>query len=176
MSVLKPRQAAPKLSIETLKGNWKLTDQRPDSFTMIVFYRGLHCPLCLKYLTELESVLPDFADVGVSVIALSSDTQDRAQQTAARSTLENLTLGYELTIEAAQAWGLHRSAGKGETSTGVEEPDEFNEPGLFLVRPDNTLYWSNVSTMPFARPNFTEILGAVKFVVANNYPARGELV
>ncbi|MFT7491666.1 MAG: hypothetical protein ACI80S_001259, partial [Pseudohongiellaceae bacterium] len=37
------------------------------------------------------------------------------------------------------------------------------------------LYWSNVSTMPFARPNFTEILGAVKFVVANNYPARGEL-
>jgi peroxiredoxin len=175
MNVLKPRQAAPELSIETLKGNWKLTDQRPDSFTMIVFYRGLHCPLCLKYLTELESVLSDFADVGVGVIALSSDDQDRAQQTAARSTLEDLTLGYGLTVETAQVWGLHRSAGKGETSTGVEEPDEFNEPGLFLVRPDNTLYWSNVSTMPFARPNFTEILGAVKFVVANNYPARGEL-
>ncbi|MFT7490722.1 MAG: peroxiredoxin [Pseudohongiellaceae bacterium] len=175
MNVLKPRQAAPELSIETLKGNWKLTDQRPDSFTMIVFYRGLHCPLCLKYLTELESVLSDFADVGVGVIALSSDDQDRAQQTAARSTLEDLTLGYGLTAETAQVWGLHRSAGKGETSTGVEEPDEFNEPGLFLVRPDNTLYWSNVSTMPFARPNFTEILGAVKFVVANNYPARGEL-
>jgi peroxiredoxin len=175
MNVLKPRQAAPELSIETLKGNWKLTDQRPDSFTMIVFYRGLHCPLCLKYLTELESVLSDFADVGVGVIALSSDDQDRAQQTAARSTLEDLTLGYGLTVETAQVWGLHRSTGKGETSTGVEEPDEFNEPGLFLVRPDNTLYWSNVSTMPFARPNFTEILGAVKFVVANNYPARGEL-
>ena len=175
MNVLKPRQAAPELSIETSKGNWKLTDQKPDNFTMIVFYRGLHCPLCLKYLTELESALQDFSDVGVNVIALSSDNQDRAQQTAARSKLENLTLGYGLTVEAAQAWGLHRSAGKGKTSTGVDEPNEFSEPGLFLVKPDNTLYWSNVSTMPFARPNFTEILGAVKFVVANSYPARGEL-
>ncbi len=32
MNVLKPRQAAPELSIETLKGNWKLTDQKPDNF------------------------------------------------------------------------------------------------------------------------------------------------
>jgi peroxiredoxin len=176
MNALKPRQTTPDLSIDTLKGNWKLADQKPDNFTMLVFYRGLHCPLCLKYLTELESSLQDFSNAGVNVIALSSDDQGRAQQTAERSNLENLTLGYGLTVEVSQAWGLHRSAGKGKTSIGIEEPNEFSEPGLFLVKPDNTLYWSNVSTMPFARPNFTEILGAVKFVVANNYPARGELV
>jgi peroxiredoxin len=176
MNVLKTRHPAPELSVDTLKGSWNLADQKPDNFTMIVFYRGLHCPLCLKYLTELESSLQDFADAGVNVIAISSDEQDRAQQTAERSKLANLELGYGLTVESAQAWGLHRSAGRGKTSIGIEEPTEFSEPGLFLIKPEKTLYWSNISTMPFARPNFTEILGAVKFVVANNYPARGELV
>jgi peroxiredoxin len=176
MNVLKPRQAAPELSLDTLQGNWNLSDQSPENFTMVVFYRGLHCPLCLKYLTELESALQNFSDAGVSVIAVSSDDQDRAQQTAERSKLEKLIVGYGLSIETAQAWGLHRSAGKGKTTIGIEEPTEFSEPGLFLIKPDNTIYWSNVSTMPFARPNFTEILGAVKFVVGNDYPARGELV
>jgi hypothetical protein len=30
--------------------------------------------------------------------------------------------------------------------------------------------------MPFARPHFKEVLGALGFVFANDYPARGELV
>ena len=176
MHVLKPRTAAPELSVETLQGKWNLADQDAKNFTMVVFYRGLHCPLCLKYLTELEDALQDFSDVGVNVVAISSDDQDRAQQTVEKSKLKNVALGYGLSVEQAQAWGLHRSAGKGKTSIGIEEPAEFSEPGLFLIKPDNTVYWSSVSTMPFARPNFAEILGAINFVVANDYPARGELV
>ena len=43
-----------------------------------------------------------------------------------------------------------------------------------MVRPDGTLYFGTVQTMPFARPNFGEILQAVDFVLAKNYPARGE--
>ena len=176
MNVLKTRVAAPNLALDTLNGPWSLSDQTPENFTMLVFYRGLHCPICLKYLTELESSLQSFSDAGVNTIAISSDTEERAQKTAEKSKLENLTLAYGLTVEQAQEWGLHRSAGKGKTSIGIEEPDEFSEPGLFLVKPDNTLYWSSISTMPFARPNFAEILGAVKWVTDNDYPARGELV
>lgn len=176
MTVLKPRTTAPELSIDTLQGKWNLADQSPENFTMVVFYRGFHCPLCLKYLAELEASLSKFVDAGVSVITVSSDDESRAKQTAEKAALENTIVGYGLSTEQAQQWGLHRSAGKGKTSTGVEEPQEFSEPGLFLIKPDNTLYWSNVSTMPFARPNFAEILGAVGFVVANDYPARGELI
>ncbi|MGH1428009.1 MAG: peroxiredoxin-like family protein [Arenicella sp.] len=176
MTVLKPRQASPELSINTLQGEWSLSAQSPENFTMIVFYRGLHCPICLKYLADLEASLQKFSDAGVNVIVVSSDDEARAKQTVEKAGLDNVTMGYGLTKEQAQQWGLHRSAGKGKTSIGIEEPDEFSEPGLFLVKPDNTLYWSNISTMPFARPNFTEILGAVNWVVANEYPARGELV
>ena len=85
-------------------------------------------------------------------------------------------MGYGLTVEQSQAWGLHRSAGRGLTSIGIEEPTEFTEPGLYLVRPDGTLYWSNINTMPFARPHFKEVLGAIEFAITKNYPARGELI
>jgi peroxiredoxin len=176
MIVLKPRQLVPALNVETLQGQWSLSDQSPENFTMVVFYRGLHCPLCSKYLKELDKLSSEFAEAGVTVLALSSDDKARIEQTQADWELHNINLGYGVSTEQAQAWGLHRSAGKGKTSIGIEEPAEFSEPGLFLIRPDQTLYWSQVSTMPFARPHFKEVLGALGFVLANDYPARGELV
>jgi len=175
MTVLKPRQAVPALEVSTLQGPWALSEQSPENFTMVVFYRGLHCPICSKYLGELDKLAGDFAEGGVAVLALSSDDEGRAKQAAKDWGLKNINLGHGVSVEQAQAWGLHRSAGRGKTSVGIQEPAEFSEPGLFLVRPDNTLYWSQISTMPFARPHFREVLGALSFVLANDYPARGEL-
>ncbi|MFT7223864.1 MAG: peroxiredoxin [Cellvibrionaceae bacterium] len=176
MIVLKPRQSVPALNIETLQGPWSLSDQSPQNFTMVVFYRGLHCPLCSKYIKELDKLASEFAAAGVSILALSSDDKERTEQAQSDWELSNINLGYGVSVEQAQAWGLHRSAGKGKTSIGIEESAEFSEPGLFLIRPDQTLYWSQVSTMPFARPHFREVLGALGFVIENDYPARGELV
>ncbi len=48
------------------------------------------------------------------------------------------------------------------------------KPGLFLVRPDGTLYAASLQTMPFARPQFSEVLAAIAFVTQKDYPARGE--
>lgn len=176
MIVLKPRQTVPALEVSSLQGAWSLADQSPKNFTMVVFYRGLHCPICSKYIAELDKLAPDFAEAGVTILALSSDGEDRAKQAVADWGLKNINLGYGVSTEQAQAWGLHRSAGRGKTSIGIEEPAEFSEPGLFLMRPDNTLYWAQISTMPFARPHFREILGALSFVLDKDYPARGELV
>ena len=175
MTVLKPRQPVPELNVSTLQGPWSLAEQAPKNFTMVVFYRGLHCPICSKYLAELNKLVDDFAEVGVSALALSSDGEERARQAVEDWGLDKVNLGYSLSVDQSRDWGLHRSAGRGKTSVGIEEPAEFAEPGLYLVRPDNTLYWGQVSTMPFARPHFREILGALSFVLANDYPARGEL-
>ncbi|HEX6015398.1 MAG TPA: AhpC/TSA family protein, partial [Geminicoccaceae bacterium] len=117
----------------------------------------------------------EFARRGTGVIAVSSDTEERAREARERWGLERLTIGHSLRLETARAWGLYVSAGIGTTSAGVEEPSAFSEPGLFLVRPDGTLYFGAVQTMPFARPNFGEILQALDFVLAKNYPARGEV-
>lgn len=176
MQPLMPRQAVPALDIETLSGSWSLADSQAENFTMLVFYRGLHCPICRTYLTELNRLADDFAERGIKVLALSSDSQERAAQAQEEWKLPNIPVGYGLSKGQADAWGLYRSAGRGLTSIGIEEPAEFSEPAVYLVRPDGTLYWGNVSTMPFARPHFKEILGAVDFALKNDYPARGELI
>jgi len=172
-----PRQAVPSLSVATLGGDtWDLQDHLGDNFTMVVFYRGLHCPICSRYLGDLDKKLSKFADLGTEVIAISSDGQERAEQSRVEWKLKNLTIGYGLDLDTARKWGLYISTSKGKTSSGLEEPALFSEPGLFLVRNDGTLYFGSVQTMPFARAAFSEILGAIDFVIKNDYPARGEVL
>ena len=95
MSKLMPRQPVPELAVPLVAGGaWRLADQAPENFTLICFYRGLHCPICKTYVKELDRLVDDFAQRGVKVIAISSDSQERAQQTAAarpRSASSNRT-------------------------------------------------------------------------------------
>lgn len=170
-----PRKPVPTLDLQTVEGRrFSLGDQRAEHFTMIVFYRGLHCPVCRKYVGELEGLVDEFSNRGVSVCVASSDTRERAEQTKPDWRLARLDPAYGLSVDKAREWGLYISASRGKTSAGIEEPPLFSEPGLFLVRPDGTLYWGSVSTMPFARPHFTEILSGIDFALKNDYPARGE--
>lgn len=176
MPRLIPRQSVPDLSLPLVGGGrWTLAERRPAAFTMIVFYRGLHCPICSRYLADLERRFEAFVERGVDPVAVSTDGEERARQAVQVWKLERLPVAWGLGIEEARAWGLYLSAGIGKTSTGIEEPERFAEPGLFLVRPDRTLYWAAVQTMPFARPSWAEVLQAIEIVQAKNYPARGEL-
>jgi peroxiredoxin len=171
-----PRQRVPDLVVPIVGGStWSLAEQTPQQFTMIVVYRGLHCPICSHYLADLNRKTEAFNELGVGVLVLSSDDEARASQTKHDWKLDSLPVGYNLSIETARKWGLYISSSNGKTSAGVVEPDRFPEPGLFLMRPDNTLYFASVQTMPFARPSFSDILKAVSFVIEKDYPARGEV-
>jgi peroxiredoxin len=173
--MLKPRQAVPPLEVTTLDGEpWRLADQQPESFTLAVFYRGLHCPVCSRYVKGLADALSDFEERGVEVIAISTDDSERARRAREEWQTGALAIGHGLSIEQARAWGLYISNSRGMTSAGIEEPKQFNEPGLFLVRPDGTLYWAAVQSVPFARPHFDEVLKAVDFIKERDYPPRGD--
>lgn len=174
-TVLMPRQAVPSLEVKTVKGNaFNLSSSGAENFTLIVFYRGLHCPICAKYLIELERLAAEYNNRGVKIIAISSDGEERAKDMANKVGASLVEFGYGLTLSAARQWGLYISAGKGPTSIGIEEPALFSEPGVFLVRPDGTLYYGSTQTMPFARPQFQDLLAGVDFAITKNYPARGE--
>ena len=175
-TTLMPRQATPSLDVSLLGGrNWSLSDQNPENFTLVVFYRGRHCPICGLYLGELNRRADDFAENGVNILVLSGDSEERAADAKSEWQLDKLSIGHGLSIEKAREWGLYVSSGRGKTSIGIEEPALFSEPGVFLVRPDQTLYYGATQTMPFARPGFVDLLGAVKFAVEKDYPARGEV-
>ncbi len=170
MSVPKPQTRAPELEVDTLgNGGWKLSDRKPDRFTMIVFYRGVHCPVCTTYIGELQDKLGDFTSRGVDVIAVSGDTRERAERSKSEWGLDNLTVGYDISTDVMRDWGLFVSSGIKD-----EEPDEFGEPGLFLIKPDGSVFFDAINSMPFGRPKLDDMLDAVDFVTENDYPARGE--
>jgi peroxiredoxin len=173
--MLLPRQATPALSVPTLHhATFNLATDAAENFTLAVFYRGLHCPICAKYLLELARLVPEFEKRGVKVITISSDTKERTEQMAEKLNAPELRMGYGLKLDVARQWGLYISTSRGLTSINIEEPALFSEPGVFIVRPDTTLYYGAVQTMPFARPNFTDLLAAIDFALAKDYPARGE--
>ncbi|MEK0162892.1 peroxiredoxin-like family protein [Phaeobacter sp. JH20_36] len=173
--MLMPRQPTPDLTLPTLDhGPFDLSREDSQRGTVICFYRGLHCPICANYLKELEKRVADFASRGVNCIAVSSDGEERTRAMAEKIEAKNLRFGYDLPLNVARQWGLYLSTSRGKTSIGIEEPALFSEPGLFMVTPEQTLYYGSVQTMPFVRPHFSELVSALDFAIANDYPARGE--
>jgi peroxiredoxin len=167
--MIKPKTKVPELSLNLINDTqWSLHAQRSDTFTMLVFYRGLHCPVCKKYLETLATKLKDFSERGVHLIAISCDSEERAKKTGKEWNIPELPIGYELSVEKAREFGLFISEGIKDS-----EPDTFSEPALFLIRPDSTLYAASIQTMPFARPDLDAILSAIDFVTKEEYPARG---
>lgn len=167
---VRPRQSAPDLTVPLLRGGtYRLSDQRPKLFTMAVFFRGLHCPVCRAQLSELERRLDELEESGIEVIAVSGETLERTTTLAEEWKLERLQLGYGLTEEQMRAWGLFISHGINEG-----EPALFNEPGLFLISPDHTVYYESILSMPVGRPRLGDLLDGIHYWTSHDYPARGE--
>jgi peroxiredoxin len=174
-NMLLPRQKTPNLELETLDhGKFNLSTDISGRGVVICFYRGLHCPICVKQLIDFQRHVAEFAKRGVSCIAVSSDGEERTRKMADKVAGDSLQFGYGMSLAKAKEWGLYISTSRGKTSIGIEEPALFSEPGLFLVSPDQSLYYGSIQTMPFARPHFSELVGALDFAIANDYPARGE--
>ena len=169
IKMIKPREKTPDLSIDLVNDTtWKLSDQSPESFTMIVFYRGKHCPVCKTQLEELQKKLNKFTERGINVIAISSDTETVAKETYKEWDIPEIPVGFDFPIEEARKWGLFISEGI------KKEPKHFTEPGLFILTSEQTLYWESIQSMPFGRPSFNDVLGGIDYILKEGYPARGE--
>ncbi|MDP1958056.1 MAG: redoxin domain-containing protein, partial [Rhodocyclaceae bacterium] len=99
LNVLIPRQPVPALDVPLLGGGrFDLAVSPAPTFAMIVFYRGLHCPLCAKYLMELERLHDEFINRGVLPVAISSDTAERAAAMAQKLNAQKLRFGHDLPL------------------------------------------------------------------------------
>lgn len=168
--MLKPKQLLPDIQVPLLEGTtWNLYRQRPKQFTLIVFYRGHHCPTCRYYLHSISSLLTEFNERGIEVIAISANTREKATQSQNEWYTGTLPIGYGFPIQEARQLGLYISNG-----IKPHEPDLFFEPAIFIVRPDNTLYSLIVQSMPFARPYAKDLLQTFDMIISEKYPPGGD--
>ncbi|MEO1143011.1 MAG: peroxiredoxin-like family protein [Pseudomonadota bacterium] len=141
-----------------------------ENCTLFVVYRGKHCPICTKYLKQLNELKPQFNELGIDVVAVSGDPEEKA-----KIQLEQINpdfeVGYDLTIEQMQELGLYIS----DPRSPQETDKPFAEPGFFVINDEGKAQIIDISNAPFARPELESMLMGLKFIrnPENNYPVRG---
>ena len=163
-------EAFPQQEVDLLGGG-TLTLGQPrggHDWQMVVVYRGAHCPICKKYLAQLDGMTADFTALGVDVVAVSGDPEDKAQRMAEEADV-GLAIGYGLSVAQMRALGLYVSAPRSPQET--DRP--FPEPGLFVINGQGAVQIVDVSNAPFARPDLAMVLNGLRFIRDKDYPVRG---
>jgi peroxiredoxin len=138
-------------------GTFTLNAPPPQSFTLLVFYRGLHCRRCPGHLASFQALLPEFAALGALVIAVSSDDAARAAQSAQDWHIDRLPIAYDFPLAAAPDWGLYVSPG-----AKPGDPARFTEPAFFAVDRAGKLDSAAINTGPRLRVSAAEALAHVQ--------------
>ncbi len=160
---------APEMDVPLAKGGqWRLSEQTPKKFTLIVVFRGVHCSFCRPEVEKLQALRADLSSLGIETLAVSMDDEGRAGRMNEEWALTDLPVGYGLPLEQARAWGLYVSRKVKDV-----EPDVFSEPGCFLVKPDGTLYAQFQSTAPWMRLDLDVLLRGIQIAMERGTPPRG---
>ena len=159
--------ALPQITVPKLGGG-DMTLGQGDGWQMVVVYRGKHCPLCKKYLGQIEGMKSEFGDLGVSISAVSGDPEEKAKPFIEEAGFTG-PVGYDLSLAQMKELGLYISDPR-----SPEETDRpFAEPALFVINPDGKAQIVDISNAPFARPELATLKGGLQFVMGNDYPVRG---
>lgn len=148
------------LGARSSQGNWKL----------LVVYRGRHCPICTRYLNELNAIVPALSKLGVDVAAVSADSETRAVEQLSQVN-PAFPVGYGLTTSQMQELGLYISGQR----HGIDIEGPFAEPGLFVIDHAGDTRVADISNVPFARPDLDSMLKGITFMrgMKGSFPANG---
>lgn len=141
-----------------------------NDWRMVVVYRGKHCPICTRFLRDLNAYLHALNAIGVDLVAISGDPQDKAR--AQMDLVQpDYDIGYGLAVDQMRALGLYISHPRSRRET--DRP--FAEPGIFVVNAEGALQVAEIANGPFVRPDMDLLVGGLKFIrdPQNNYPVRG---
>ncbi|GIU22256.1 redoxin family protein [Shewanella schlegeliana] len=162
----------PSIQLPTLAGESIAlgTPAQGSDWRLVIIYRGKHCPLCTRYLNEVEKFAADFLKLGIDIVAASADSLEQAQIHKSNLAV-SFPIAYNLTIENMQQLGLYISHPRSEKET--DHP--FAEPGLFVINDKGLVQVLDISNGPFARPELAILLSGLSFIrdPENNYPIRG---
>ena len=139
-----------------------------ENWTLLIVYRGKHCPRCKKYLNNLSGMKDDWEAAGFDIAVVSADTEDKAQADMAEFGW-GFDLGYGLSEDQMATLGVYVT----EPLSPAETDRRFAEPGTFVIRPDGSQIVVTISNGPAVRPELAELLDGMIFNKNNDRPARG---
>jgi peroxiredoxin len=121
-------------------------------------------------LRELDEKMGRLAALGTSVVAISMDDRDKAEQTRRDWGLTRVAVAYGMSVEMAREWDLFLSTG-----IRADEAPLFSEPACFLIRADGTVQFAVINSMQRMRPYADDIIDTIARMAETGEPARGEV-
>jgi peroxiredoxin len=153
---IRPGLPAPELVLNLVGGGtWSLAKTAPAGYLLLIVYRGSFCPHCKRQMTDLVSLAGELEKRGVQVMLASADDEARARQAKDEWGMADVDVGYGLSVEDMRRWGLYVTQGFPGGQPLIAEP------GVFLIKPDHTVFYAAISSAPFGRPPLREVLAAI---------------
>jgi peroxiredoxin len=159
----------PAIELKTVGGgSITLGTTKEDRWALYIGYRGLHCPLCNRYIAKYTERAEKLEQLKIDVYYFSMDPEERATESVEKWSIPR-PVGYGLSEAEARSLGLYLSDKRPDSA----ETDVFSEPGFFLINPQGTVHIVDVSNAPFSRPDVDSVLGGIEFIQGHSYPIRG---
>ena len=166
-SKLHPGQTFVPVAFKQLNGA-EFTFGAPGGWQALFVIRGQHCPICKSFLAEIEQRREALAALGVSVAAVSADSEAQTRLTAEAARV-NFPLLYGMDEATMHRLGLYVS----EPRSAQETDHRFPELALFVVNPQGVLHLVDITNAPFLRPDLDRIVRGLGFITEKAYPIRG---
>ncbi len=130
--------------------DWRLRDHegrtvRLSDFrgkpVVVIFYQGMGCVHCVEQLAEFSPATKDFADAGIEIVAIGTDTVQALKESAARGTLP-------FTVLSDPALTTFRSF------HAFDDFEKMPLHGTILIDGAANVRWQDIGAEPFNDPDF----------------------
>lgn len=139
---------------------------------VVSFYRGVWCPYCNMELEALQAALPEFAQLGASLVAISPQTPANS-----RKSVRQNALGFPILSdshnEVAAAFGLrfelpdylvelYKSLKNDLPAFNGDPSWTLPMPARYVIAPDRTILYAEVNPDYTRRPEPEDMLPALR--------------
>jgi peroxiredoxin (alkyl hydroperoxide reductase subunit C) len=141
VSILAAGSPVPEFTLRREDGEPFTREDLLGHTTVLVFYPNAFSPVCTDQLQVYEEVLPELADQGARVFAVSTDhsASQRAFRESLGVTFPQLS-DFEPKGAASRAFGAYF------------EPGGMSNRALVIVGPDGVVKWSHLASNPGELP------------------------
>lgn len=131
-------------------GKLSLPDDLKGSLAVVLAYRGSWCLRCNAQLESFQQNLPKLAELGIAVVAFSTDDEEHADEMVA---------AHDLTFPIGYGVDMRKT---GEILRGyINEEKQSLECSNFLLRPDGAIELSVYASGPIGRLTPEDVIDLV---------------
>lgn len=140
-------EKAPGFSLQSDSGDdYRLSDHAGQR-VLLVFYPGDNTPVCTRQLCEYRDGIESFADLGVSVVGISSDDLESHRSFRSKHDLPFVLLS-DPDLEVAQLYGCKGTFGM--------------KRAVFLIDEEGIVRYAHIEALALFRRRAEELLEAIK--------------